>query len=318
VDQAVALAEQQDAAHGDARPGRARPRHRRAALRQRPARGRAAGAGLAAGAGRRRLGGCWIADATAHVLGKGSKRRSVPVGGPALQALQAGWRCAARWPGPASRRCSSASVARACPPASCASRLQALARAGRPATGVHPHMLRHSFASHLLQSSGDLRAVQELLGHASITTTQVYTKLDFQHLAKVYDAAHPRAGASSGAARPGRTIAGMKSIRLREGKERSLLRRHPWVFQGSMARGKRRCRRTGARRSRRRPLPGLGRLQPELADPRARLELRRAERIDAAFFSAASAARRGAARSAWPSPATACAWCTARPTACPG
>ena len=61
------------------------------------------------------------------------------------------------------------------------------------ATPVHPHMLRHSYASHLLQSSGDLRGVQELLGHASIATTQVYTRLDFQHLAKVYDAAHPRA-----------------------------------------------------------------------------------------------------------------------------
>jgi integrase/recombinase XerC len=58
---------------------------------------------------------------------------------------------------------------------------------------VHPHALRHSFASHVLQSSGDLRAVQEMLGHASISTTQVYTQLDFQHLAKVYDAAHPRA-----------------------------------------------------------------------------------------------------------------------------
>jgi integrase/recombinase XerC len=63
------------------------------------------------------------------------------------------------------------------------------------ATPVHPHMLRHSFASHVLQSSGDLRAVQELLGHANITTTQVYTRLDFQHLAKAYDAAHPRARA---------------------------------------------------------------------------------------------------------------------------
>ena len=60
-------------------------------------------------------------------------------------------------------------------------------------TPVHPHMLRHSFASHVLQSSGDLRAVQEMLGHANIGTTQIYTRLDYQHLAKAYDAAHPRA-----------------------------------------------------------------------------------------------------------------------------
>ena len=137
----------------------------------------------------------WIdaADATAHVLGKGSKRRSVPVGAAALEALRE-W-LAVR-PG----------VARADEPAlfvslrgtrltasQVRSRLKALAlQAGLP-THVHPHMLRHSFASHLLQSSGDLRAVQELLGHAHIATTQVYTRLDFQHLAKVYDAAHPRA-----------------------------------------------------------------------------------------------------------------------------
>ena len=66
------------------------------------------------------------------------------------------------------------------------------------ATPVHPHMLRHSFASHVLQSSSDLRAVQELLGHTNISTTQVYTRLDFQHLAQAYDAAHPRARAKGG------------------------------------------------------------------------------------------------------------------------
>ena len=132
-------------------------------------------------------------DATAHVLGKGSKRRSVPLGGPALQALRE-W-LALR-----------ASIANGAEPAlfvsrrgtrltasQVRSRLRRMAiQAGLP-THVHPHMLRHSFASHLLQSSGDLRAVQELLGHANITTTQVYTQLDFGHLAKVYDAAHPRA-----------------------------------------------------------------------------------------------------------------------------
>ena len=78
-------------------------------------------------------------------------------------------------------------------PSAVNSRLRAWARRRGLGQRVHPHMLRHSFATHVLQSSQDLRAVQELLGHASISTTQVYTHLDFQALAKVYDAAHPRA-----------------------------------------------------------------------------------------------------------------------------
>ena len=143
----------------------------------------------------------WVdaADATAHVLGKGSKRRSVPVGRVALQAL-AEW-LAVRGelvkPGRAGIASEPAlfisRLGRRLTPNQLRSRLKAQGlQAGLP-THVHPHMLRHSFASHLLQSSSDLRAVQELLGHASISTTQIYTKLDFQHLAKAYDAAHPRA-----------------------------------------------------------------------------------------------------------------------------
>ena len=128
-----------------------------------------------------------------RVLGKRSKARIVPVGGKAREAL-AGWAVLRE------------QFAEADEPALFISRRgarlshraiqdrlgrQAL-RAGLP-RHVHPHMLRHSFASHVLQSSGDLRAVQEMLGHASIASTQVYTHLDFQHLAKVYDTAHPRA-----------------------------------------------------------------------------------------------------------------------------
>jgi len=137
----------------------------------------------------------WIdaADASANVLGKGRKRRSVPVGAPALAAL-AEWLAlrgdiarvdeAALFVSNRGTRLTASQVR---------SRLKARAIAAGVPAHVHPHMLRHSFASHVLQSSGDLRAVQELLGHANITTTQVYTKLDFGHLSKVYDAAHPRA-----------------------------------------------------------------------------------------------------------------------------
>ena len=148
---------------------------------------------LDARAGRDAAGWVDIADASAHVLGKGGKRRSVPVGRSALTALQV-WSThraemaaddeAALFVSRRGTRLTASQVR---------TRLRRVAiEAGLP-THVHPHMLRHSFASHLLQSSGDLRAVQELLGHATIATTQVYTQLDFQHLAEVYDAAHPRA-----------------------------------------------------------------------------------------------------------------------------
>jgi integrase/recombinase XerC len=131
--------------------------------------------------------------ATAHVLGKGGKRRSVPVGRQAEQALRDWLALRAQLAAPGEAALFVSQRGTRLVPNQLRSRLKAQAlRAGLP-THVHPHMLRHSFASHLLQSSGDLRAVQELLGHASISTTQVYTKLDFQHLAKAYDAAHPRA-----------------------------------------------------------------------------------------------------------------------------
>ena len=137
----------------------------------------------------------WIdaADASAHVLGKGSKRRSVPVGSAALKALREWLSIRAQFARPDEPALFVSRLGTRLAPGQVRARLKRNAmQAGLP-THVHPHMLRHSFASHLLQSSGDLRAVQELLGHANITTTQVYTKLDFGHLSKVYDAAHPRA-----------------------------------------------------------------------------------------------------------------------------
>jgi len=147
----------------------------------------------------------WIDLQAAEVMvqGKGGKRRSLPLGASALAALTH-WlsvrsqvsgllsqaapgvsaQALALFPGRRGTRLTAQSVWQ---------RLQRRSQLAGLATPVHPHMLRHSFASHVLQSSGDLRAVQELLGHANITTTQVYTRLDFQHLAKAYDAAHPRA-----------------------------------------------------------------------------------------------------------------------------
>lgn len=134
-----------------------------------------------------------LRDGAVTVTGKGGKTRIIPVGSQARTAL-------ASW---LKERASIAAVGetavflgrngRRLGVRSVQVRLKEWARRQGLETPVHPHMLRHSFASHLLESSGDLRAVQELLGHADLSTTQVYTHLDFQHLAKVYDLAHPRA-----------------------------------------------------------------------------------------------------------------------------
>ncbi len=134
-----------------------------------------------------------LRDATVQVTGKGSKTRIVPVGRHALEAIKA-WLAHRESVVPAGEtalfvakggaRLSGRAVAQ---------RVAHWARRFGLAGKVHPHVLRHSFASHVLKSSGDLRAVQEMLGHASVSTTQLYTHLDFQHLAKAYDAAHPRA-----------------------------------------------------------------------------------------------------------------------------
>ncbi|HUF19421.1 MAG TPA: tyrosine recombinase XerC [Burkholderiales bacterium] len=134
-----------------------------------------------------------FADATVRVTGKGSKTRVVPVGRQALAALQAWLKERALLAVPDETALFVSRSGRRITPRAVQQRLRDWALKQGIDVRVHPHMLRHSFASHVLQSSGDLRAVQEMLGHASISTTQVYTHLDWQHLAKVYDAAHPRA-----------------------------------------------------------------------------------------------------------------------------
>ncbi len=132
-------------------------------------------------------------DATVRVTGKGAKTRVVPVGSYALAALRAWLGAREQLARPGQKAMFVARSGAPLSPRSVQDRLKRWGlKLGLPAK-VHPHALRHSFASHLLQSSGDLRAVQDMLGHASISTTQVYTHLDFQHLAKVYDQAHPRA-----------------------------------------------------------------------------------------------------------------------------
>ncbi|MBP6667496.1 MAG: tyrosine recombinase XerC [Ottowia sp.] len=159
--------------------------------------GELVGLDVAASDAAQRAGRGWIdlPSAEVQVQGKGSKRRGVPLGTQALAALE-------RWLALRDQVAGQGDAAMALfigrrgtrlTPQSIWQRLKRRSLLAGLATPVHPHMLRHSFASHLLQSSSDLRAVQELLGHAHIGTTQVYTRLDFQHLAKAYDAAHPRA-----------------------------------------------------------------------------------------------------------------------------
>ena len=134
-----------------------------------------------------------LADATVRVTGKGAKTRVVPVGRYARAALQQWLMRRAQWTATGEPALFVGRNGRRLGARSVQLRLSHWARHQGLTVPVNPHMLRHSFASHLLESSGDLRAVQELLGHADISTTQIYTHLDFQHLAKVYDAAHPRA-----------------------------------------------------------------------------------------------------------------------------
>ena len=155
-----------------------------------------------------RAGRGWIdiPNAEVQVQGKGNKRRTVPLGRAAIEALTHWLAVRPQLTGmltqPPRTSTGASSLALALfpgqhgtrlTPRGVAQRLKRRSLLAGLATPVHPHMLRHSFASHVLQSSGDLRAVQELLGHANISTTQVYTRLDFQHLTKTYDAAHPRA-----------------------------------------------------------------------------------------------------------------------------
>jgi integrase/recombinase XerC len=134
-----------------------------------------------------------MSDATVTVTGKGSKTRIVPVGSMAIAALRDWLEIRKQIIKPDENAIFLNNRGKRLTPRAVQYRIKTWALRQGVAGDVHPHTLRHSFATHVLQSSGDLRAVQEMLGHANISTTQVYTHLDFQHLAKVYDQAHPRA-----------------------------------------------------------------------------------------------------------------------------
>ena len=134
-----------------------------------------------------------LADDTVHVIGKGNKARIVPVGSKAREALAAWKQERASLAKPDELALFVGKNGRRLGPWGVQSRVAHWARQQGLQQHVHPHLFRHSFATHLLESSGELRGVQELLGHADISTTQIYTHLDFQHLARTYEAAHPRA-----------------------------------------------------------------------------------------------------------------------------
>ncbi len=134
-----------------------------------------------------------FADASVRVTGKGNKTRIVPLGSHAIAALKAWLAVRDLIAKPDETALFVGKYGARISPRTVQLQLRQWGIKQGIASGVHPHLLRHSFATHVLQSSGDLRAVQEMLGHASISTTQVYTHLDFQYLAKIYDGAHPRA-----------------------------------------------------------------------------------------------------------------------------
>lgn len=134
-----------------------------------------------------------LSDKTMRVIGKGDKQRQLPIGSVAISALKAWLKVRCEYADNAQPALFVSQLRRRISHRSVQSRMTKWGQQQTLTSHVHPHKLRHSFATHMLESSGDLRAVQELLGHVNISTTQVYTSLDFQHLAKVYDAAHPRA-----------------------------------------------------------------------------------------------------------------------------
>jgi integrase/recombinase XerC len=134
-----------------------------------------------------------LKDRTVQVLGKGRKARIVPVGRHALAALRSWLKERAALAAAAETALFVGRGGRRLGPRAIQARVGYWARRQGLGVHVHPHLFRHSFASHLLESGGELRGVQELLGHSDISTTQIYTHLDFQHLARIYDATHPRA-----------------------------------------------------------------------------------------------------------------------------